>query len=285
MNNDSIFAVIVTYNPEVANLEKLVGSLKESNVKSVIVDNGSFSRFSLPCETLWMEDNLGIAKAQNEGIKYCTIHNAEYIIFFDQDSTIPDSNFINQLTQPLINGDANITAPIFVDKDRGFTYPIVEIFDNGCRKKHFPLETQSPFWVNNVISSGTTVTTKVMEQVGGMNEDFFIDYVDTEWCLRAYNLGHKILVVPQAKMFHSIGDKSLKLWKFYVPKHSAFRRYYRLRNSFFLFRLSHVPKIMALREIVFSIVHQSILIAASPNERKGYVKSLIRGVKDGIKRR
>lgn len=278
-----IFAVIVTFNPQISNVVELVRNLKLSNVTPLIVDNGSDLSFSPMCETIFLKENLGIATAQNEGLKSALSLGAKYVVFFDQDSTITNCSFIYKLLEPLVKEEAYITAPIFVDKDRGFTYPIVDIRPSGRRVKYYPSSSDPNFKVSNVISSGTMVNATLFNEVGQMTDQLFIDYVDTEWCLRCASLGYYVTVVPSAIMYHSIGDSSFSLLGFNVPKHSPIRRYFRVRNSFFLLRKSYIPKLMSVREVLFSVVHQIILILASKGERRDYIKSLFKGCWDGLR--
>lgn len=51
----------------------------------------------------------------------------------------------------------------------------------------------------------------VFERVGVLDERLFIDYVDTEWCLRCAAQGITVRIIPAASMTHSIGDKSPSL--------------------------------------------------------------------------
>lgn len=277
-----IYSIIVTYNPNEYNLTLLVNTLISSGVTPIIVDNASKKDFSVPCQLIKLDSNYGIAKAQNTGIKYALKQNAEAIVFFDQDSSITDKFFIKKLYQPILDRQARITAPVFTDAVKGFTYSIVDIDKNGVRKKYHPTINSEEFFVSTAISSGTMIDTVTLKEVGFMAEELFIDYVDTEWCLRAFKRGYSILIVPAARMKHSIGDKIYKVGPFNVPKHSPFRRYYRLRNSFYLARKSHIPKRLAVREIFFSIVHQCLLIMLSHSERTAYIKSFYRGLRDGI---
>ncbi|KTF16417.1 rhamnosyltransferase [Pseudoalteromonas carrageenovora] len=277
-----IYAVIVTFNPEPGNLLCLVNALINNQVTPVIVDNGSDMPVSANCKVIALDKNEGIAKAQNIGVEFALSDAAKAIIFFDQDSTLTNDDFISNLYEPIASGRAVVTAPIFIDNARGFTYPIVEFSRSGGRVKHYPNFDTPEFYVNHAISSGTMVEAGALKKIGMMAESLFIDYVDTEWCLRADSLGIKVLIVPRANMIHSIGDKTLKIGRFYIPKHSPFRRYYRIRNSFYLIRQSHIPKVMAIREILFSIIHQCILITFSKGERLAYLKSLFRALKDGL---
>ncbi|MGI9896043.1 rhamnosyltransferase [Vibrio natriegens] len=277
-----IFSVIVTYNPVLERLKTLASKLNDSNVIPIIVDNASINSIDLGCEVVSLSDNYGIAKAQNIGIEKAIKLGAKHIVFFDQDSSIPDSDFIKKLVSPIDEGSATITAPIFVDEARGFTYPIVNIDSNGGRTKIYPNVSDKPFFVNNVISSGTMVDVEVFKAVGVMKEELFIDYVDTEWCLRSATKGYKALVVPSAVMCHSIGDSSFSLLGFNIPKHSPLRRYYRVRNSLYLLRQNHIPKLMAIREVLFSVIHQLLLVLTSSGERVEYMKYLLEGLRDGV---
>ncbi|EJG1990349.1 TPA: rhamnosyltransferase [Vibrio parahaemolyticus] len=280
-----IFSVIVTFNPVYSKVSNLVNMLHQSGVTPIVVDNRSNDEFELDCTLIKLSLNRGIAFAQNIGIKEARSKGAKSIIFFDQDSILPDLDFINKLSLPISNRDTLISAPIFIDEARGFTYPIVDIDRKGNRTKIYPTTHDSPFVVSNVISSGTLVNIEVFDTVGLMSDELFIDYVDTEWCLRCAKHDYQILVIPSAVMYHSIGDSSFSLLGFNIPKHSPLRRYYRVRNSFFLLRQRHVPKLMAIREVAFSIVHQLLLVSAGKGERRKYLKFLFFGVFDGIKGR
>lgn len=85
--NSNIYAVIVTYNPELKNLNALITELKEQNCYVVVVDNRT--NFTLKDKLADIEKvhliclgrNEGIAKAQNIGIRYSLEKGAEKIIF------------------------------------------------------------------------------------------------------------------------------------------------------------------------------------------------------------
>ena len=99
-------AVIVSYQPIINDLMHLIDSLKRQGVESIVVDNGSLGREKFAnlreiCVFIELEKNLGIAAAQNIGIRKAEEKGAEYIVFFDQDSKI-DENYIRALTQDFL---------------------------------------------------------------------------------------------------------------------------------------------------------------------------------------
>jgi len=283
MSSNSICAIVVTYNPSLKNLLQLLSQLSLQKCDTIVVDNSDNQSAIIECNAfsyIWLGGNKGIATAQNAGIKECIKNGYKHAIFFDQDSNI-SSDFIRSLNDPLVKNSFLICAPVFFDEKRGFEYAITDIKSNGTRQKLYSEGRIEPFTSSVVISSGTMVDVGVFDIVGDMDDGLFIDYVDTEWCLRCFAKDILVHVIPQAKMIHSIGDNTFNLFKFTVPVHSASRRYYRVRNSFHLLRYKHVPKLLAFREIIFCVIHSLILIAKQRN-RKDYVLSFLTGIRDGV---
>lgn len=283
ISKNSICAIIVTYNPSFENLLLLIDKLTHQNCDVIVIDNSEHNTCNLDDKTLsyrWLGGNKGIAFAQNVGIKESLENQYPFTIFFDQDSNVAD-NFIETLKKPMIINNYKICAPVFYDEKRGFEYAITDVKSNGTRKKIYSNGKNEIFTSSVVISSGTLVKTDIFNTVGIMDDGLFIDYVDTEWCLRCFSENILVHIIPQAKMIHSIGDKSFNIFGFCVPVHSPARRYYRVRNSFHLFRYRHVPKLLAIREITFCFVHSFILIFKQKN-KKEYLYSFFAGIRDGI---
>lgn len=280
---EKISAVIVTYNPGLSNVKSLVRTLKGAGVFCCVVDNSQYFDFaglSDDALILSLGDNKGIAAAQNIGVNECLVRGADKIVFFDQDSVVEES-FIESLNSTFQDASVSIAAPVFYDREKGFGYKLVDIDGRGMRRKIRPEDLQEPIDVSVVISSGTMVKAEVFKTVGLMDERLFIDYVDTEWCLRCAAKGISVRVNPDARMLHSIGDRSVGFLGFNIPVHGALRRYYRVRNSLLLLRLKHVPLLLAVREIFFSFVHQVIIFCCA-KDKFGYLKYYFRGVWDGV---
>lgn len=293
-SSDNICAIIVTYNPVLENVKNLLADIESQVNKIIIVDNGSENSNELLdiCKemdfiiTEILSENFGIAFAQNAGVKIAKKNGADFVIYFDQDSSVPE-HFVQILKQSFLDLSNNYkiaaTVPIFKDSRFGFYYPLIVLGRFGLRTKILPTKIQTtPFPISLAISSGTFTSISVLDDIGQMRNDFFIDYVDTEWCLRALSKGYSLYAIPSVCMLHAIGDNSILILKWRIPVHSAFRRYYRIRNAFFLLRLSHVPKLLAIREIAFNFAHQIFLIVTQGN-RFGNLKTLIKALKDGLR--
>ena len=279
-----ILAVIVTYYPDLDRLKELVMTFKVEGIDTIIIDNTPIAPdfTDIYGEFICNEKNIGIAAAQNIGIIHGKKIKTNWIWFFDQDSSVSQQFIIKFIKDMQSNNNELIFAPCFLVEKKKFEYSIVDINKSGKRKKIIPSQIDGDFYTSVAISSGTLSHISVFDKVGVMDENLFIDYVDTEWCLRCFQAGLKIRIIVNAHMYHSIGDNTIEIWRFKIPIHSPQRRYYRIRNSIKLLKYRHVPKRLAYREILFSFIHQLILIIINP-KRLEYSYYFIRGLIDGVK--
>lgn len=280
-----IYSVIVCYKPDVINLTKICNSLLVNNTNVILVDNTEqcyIKEFSniLNIELISLNKNLGIAEAQNIGIRFAIEKKAEIIVFFDQDSEI-ENEFINNLISPLIVNQPMVVSPVFFDKKDEFRFPSYKFNKFGLLKATKSTFNEIPYDVDVIISSGSAATKETFEIVGLMNEDYFIDFVDTEWSLRCRAKGIPIKVVPSAIMKHLIGDKSIDLKIMRIFIHSPLRSYYKVRNSFLFFKNKNVPLMMGLKEIFSALIHIFLTIIVSENKSE-YLKNYFQGIKDGL---
>jgi rhamnosyltransferase len=133
----------------------------------------------------------------------------------------------------------------------------------------------------NLISSGSLIRIDTLKSIGLMREDLFIEYVDTEWALRALSAGYHSYCVPDARMIHSFGDSSVKLFgkNFYL--YSNDRYYYKLRNEVYLSRLRTMGwqwRAYALSRIPYHF----ILYSALSKSRLRASCLLLKAIWDGI---
>lgn len=290
----SVSVVIVTYNPDIVKLKKLVNSLLSQCGNIYIVDNNSLNKSSISelclgideVQVIFNDFNSGIALAQNLGIKLSVASGSKFTLLFDQDS-LPNSQFISNLIEGFdeLPNPEQIAAvgPMLYDSRYKFNYAFIILDKFGRRKKHVPDENDlKSIPVSCLIASGMLINNDCISKIGLMDESLFIDYVDTEWCLRCIDLKYRLYMIPKARLEHEIGDSNIKLFRYRVPIHSPARRYYRVRNGFILLRMKHIPKLLAFREILFSFVHQSILLVNSKNI--GYIRYYFKSIKDALKK-
>jgi rhamnosyltransferase len=278
--------IIVCYRPNVARLMKLCELVRSAGASVVLVDNTEAPYLDggkLPdgCNLITLGYNSGIAHAQNTGLAAALAVGATIVVFFDQDSKI-EPGFLDCLGAAITPGIAEVVSPLCVDDVTGAPLPSLRLSRHGLSTPVHQAGASSRYPAGIVISSGTVATREVFELAGNFDEDFFIDFVDAEWCLRCRARQIPIYVVPGAVMRHSIGSRSFRFGPLTILVHGPTRCYYQIRNSFLLLRKRHVPLIFSFKQIA-SIILSRIVLLSQVADRTAYIKAYLSAVRDGLK--
>ena len=288
----NIFAIIISFNPNIINLSKLVDSISKQNIRIILVDNGS-NNFELiklinDAKFIFLGNNRGIATAQNIGIRAAIDTGADHVILFDQDSSI-SPYFINNLSKDYLyiknNIDSHIAVigPKLFNKKYNYFYKINQINSYGMRKEIDISKCIDPTRTTIIISSGSLISIEILCIVGFMRDDYFIDYVDVEWCFRAISKGYHCYISPNTVMEHMIGDYNLRILGKDLKIHSPFRRYFILRNTIYMIKdYRYIPLLFSLRELVSGIIFQIFIIIFLKEKKVNHIKSLINSIIDGL---
>jgi rhamnosyltransferase len=281
----SIFTIVIAYYPDKHKLLQLCENLILQNTRVVVVDNtpDNLDLYAFPekCDYISLGYNSGIAYAQNVGIRFARERNAAVIFFLDQDST-PPSSFISTLTKELPITIPRVVGPVRIDREKHFEYASEILNRIGYPKKIYGRYSKHLIAVDSMISSGTGVTTITFQSVGLMDEDFFIDHVDDEWCLRARKCGVELFIHSGVEMQHSIGKKTQQLAGLTIFVSSAERCYYSMRNAIFLFKKKHIPILFATKNFVSTLIHQLLQLRYVEDKWQYFSLSML-GLFHGIK--
>lgn len=270
---NKIAGIIVTYNPDMDLLEKNFNSLYKQTDSVVIVDNGSINIDKIKAiychNTVIIEngENFGIAKALNIGIYYCKTHGYKYVITMDQDSISPP-DLLKKLERHIKSEKVAIVGPTFLN--RGIT-----------KKRNLGAKVEKVSWI---ITSASLTSVKAWEEVGGYDEELFIDCVDVDFCNRLIKAGYIILQDNEVCLSHKIGDSIEKrlLWKkITIKNHSSFRKYFIARNTIIIAKKS--GKRRKIFKSYLQVLKQILLVIMYEDEKKRKIKSLIHGVMDSRK--
>lgn len=276
------FAVVVAFNPELAQLGRLCSALAH-HTSIIVVDNTPGGAAPLPadlCTWIANGENLGIASAQNAGIREALRRGAWAVALFDQDSELPDEA-LPALIEALETLGSGVVVPVCRDVTTGEEYPSFRLNKLGWPLPVYLGPSQALTAVDLAIASGSVASSDVFDKAGLMDDSLFIDYVDFEWCVRVRAAGLAIRVAPRAVMRHSIGRFSVESAGLHVFVHGPVRCYYRVRNAFLLFRYRHVRFLYATHEVLAALVHHMLQWRHSDNPRL-HMQMGWRGVKDGL---
>jgi rhamnosyltransferase len=284
-----IFSITVSFNPDIPLLNRHLNSIPSSLFK-VLVDNGSINRVQIEELTkkisnivlIQNNENLGLGKAQNIGINYALINDATDVLLLDQDSIINNEILLNLLESrnQLISNEVKVGAigPIYTNENTGEIYPITKYIGPFIKRI---VNFNKPVEASFIIASGCLINKDVLKTVGLMNEEYFIDFIDVEWCFRAKNKGFKVYSTPFAKMIHNIGDSRMSILGRSISVHSPVRRYYLCRNSIFMIRDNNIDLGYKIREIAFNLLRLLVFFILS-KDRIMYLKYSYKGYKDGV---
>ena len=279
----SIYSIIVSYNPNIQNLNNLIKSITNHSIKVLVVDNSKTKNlFKIKnFETIHLGENKGISFAQNKGIEIAKKRGAKFFIFFDQDSQI-SSMFFNNILSNYSENDLHVRSPLILDKESDEPMPSIKLNNLGFTSKFDTSKALEPQQTDLIISSGTVVNLKTLNIVGLMDENLFIDFVDTEWSFRCKKENIPIYIIPNAIIKHSIGKKNFKFLNMTFFVHNSRRIYFQFRNCIILFSKNHVPNLFVLKELISLIFHSLVVIFFKKNSFKS-LKNIFLGLMDGFK--
>lgn len=294
MTAPRVVAVVVTYRPDVAALRRLLDAVLPQVAGLTMVHNGAHPPspdVEVPADVAFdvvtLGSNLGIARAQNEGITRALAAGASHVLLFDQDSEpAPD------MVAALLAGEARAGARGLTVAACGARYhdprqdnppPFIRI--EGLRLRRQPCaDPDDVVAVDYLVSSGCLIPAQALRAVGPMNEDLFIDYVDIEWGLRAAALGLHSFGVCAARMRHDLGDAPLRVLGRDRPVHSPLRHYYLFRNAVALYRRPDLPSNWKWVD-GGRLLLKFVAYALYARPRLDHLRMMLRGMRDGLRGR
>ena len=232
---EAVCAVIVTYHPSddmIAHLSRVRAQVQGI----VVVDNGSgeatlaalrSAGSSLGFCLIENGDNLGIAEALNQGVRWVMENGYRWVILFDQDSKITEDYMRRMFASLAEHPKSELIAsmhPRYVNPGSSSSTKVLRAVDGG------PVRS---------LTSGALMPTWIFDKIGWFASEYFIDEVDTEFCYRIRAAGFLIADSSQAELVHSIGHPkpfSILGFKCLPTNHSPMRRYYMTRNRIALYR-------------------------------------------------
>lgn len=296
-----VHAIVVAYLPDTALLSRVLKSLRGQVDHVHIVDNSprddrrveecigdDFEHVSIHK----LGSNMGVAKAINVGIEAARATGADHVLLSDQDS-VPAADMVAALMAVLdqyraASPPVGAVGPLFRDEVTGTVLPVQVSIEGKFFYGHTMPGPEKPVVeALSLITSGSLIPLAVIDDVGPMREDLFIDYVDIEWCHRARSKGWAMLVAWRARMQHRMGDSQLRVWYMGWRQESAYgpdRVYYRVRNFIALCRMPWIASRWKLRNAWYmaGVVYSQVVFGPT---RVACLRSAFRGLGDGLKGR
>jgi len=280
-----ICAVVVTYFPD-SNFPERIRKIAEQVGKVIIVDNGSdietievLNKLSLQSkvQSILNSENLGVATALNQGARWAQENSFRWALLLDQD-TVPEKTMTEELLAVYTDFPHKEKLAI-VGSNYYSAYnhrPLYSSMDSGFCS-----------WVEKktVITSGSLLSLWTFDTIGPFRDEFFIDFVDIEYCLRARAKGYYVIITSKPIMEHRLGEAEMHrlLWrKTGTSNHSALRRYYMTRNHILLAKEYILSDPSWVLVTLYSRIKSIILLISFEKDRGTKLRNVILGIWHGI---
>ncbi len=252
--------LIVSYNTCKLTLDAIHSVYQSQTTYSyeiIVVDNNSHDdsvkeiKFNYPnVKLIQSNENVGFAKANNQGIK---IAQSRYILLLNSDTIVqPDTievmvNFMEGNPRVGASGCKVVLPDGSLDKAcrRGFPTPsasfyyafgISRLFPNVPRFNQYHLSYLDPdrdYAVDCLVGAFMLVRREVIDQVGMLDEAFFMYGEDIDWCYRIKEADWEIYYYPYTQITHYKGASS---------RRKPFKIIYEFHRAMILFHNKHYRK-------------------------------------------
>ncbi|MGA2516627.1 MAG: glycosyltransferase family 2 protein [Thermodesulfobacteriota bacterium] len=229
--------VIVNYNTREdlkTCLNSVYTSKQEAKFEVWVVDNNSKDGSAELVEKEFQQtkliknkENLGFAKANNQVIRKI---NTEYVLLLNPDTIVSDHVFdstidflrntpeAGMVTCKLVKGDGKLDPACrrsFPSAFDGFSRAVglSKIFPNSQLFARYNLTFLHENQINKVDAINGAfmmVRKRAIDDVGLLDEDYFMYIEDLDWCFRFKQKGWKIYYVPTTNVIHLKGQSGRK---------------------------------------------------------------------------
>jgi GT2 family glycosyltransferase len=169
-------------------------------------------------------DNRGFATANNQGI---AVAKGRYVLLLNSDTVVLDNSIANTVRFADENPHAAVTGCRVLNPDRSlqrtcFMFPSIlnMLLSSTYLYKLFPKNRffgreQMTWWNRSDVREVDVVTgcfmlvrREAIEQVGVMDEQFFMYCEETDWCYRFREKGWKVMFAPVGEIIHFGGQST-----------------------------------------------------------------------------
>lgn len=290
-----ICAGIVLYNPDIQRLKYNITNILPQVEVVYLVDNASNNIEeieklikninSFDIHLITNEKNLGIATALNQLCRIALFNKYDWILTLDQDTICPDG-MIQEMTLYTSDEKIGIICPsVYYQGGNGKRNTIKKNrntadyykLKGGIQKKYI---SEDITYVYACMTSASLTNVKMWNEIGGFRDDYFIDFVDNEFCMRMAINGYRILRVNRYHINHQLGETKEKqifgIFKFTSYSHVPWRFYYMVRNNRAFIKeygcyLPIIKEYIKLWNIIFyGIIHSDKKLCTLKYMVKGY---------------
>jgi len=278
-----IAAVIVTYNPD-QEFKERIELIKNQVARVIVVDNYSLPLVrqmlralkSSKIEVIENTSNKGLAVALNQGVLWAKKLGYSWVLTLDQD-TIVGNNMVKSLVSIYSQCPFYEKIGLIGSNSRSKYSGRLYINCQNSKKDFIKVKT--------IITSGSLLSLTAYEKAGPFREDFFIEGIDLEYCLRLRKYGYEVLLSCRPLMTHAAGK--MEEHHFFgrvilVANHEPWRYYLMTRNLLEIFFIYFWREPIWILEASFNFMKTVIKIILYEDAKMLKLKYLSKGIWDAL---
>jgi GT2 family glycosyltransferase len=250
-----------------------------SDVTDVLINTLS-ERFPLPQVThIKNECNVGVAEGNNQGIQLSISHHSMYTLLLNNDIEFNDANILQSLIE---EGDVNkemliIPKILFFDSRKIWMAGGRFIFYKGITNHIGEGENDGPIYnreqyFNYAPTCFMLINNLVFENIGLMDDRYFVYFDDTDFTYRAFRNGYRIKYSPKLTVLHKVSSLT-------GGSNSLFTLYFANRNRIFFIR-KNFKGLNYLMAMTFTVISRGVLMLKYKGKKRS---ELLRAIRDGFK--
>jgi rhamnosyltransferase len=292
-----VAAVIVTFRPDHPQLNRLIATISGECAAIYLMDNGggreAIADICLSACTLHYVDmggNAGIGAALNRGLHMAIESKFDYVTTFDQDSGPMGGQIIALVgaLELLTSTGVKVAAvgPRIVDL-RGDA-PVEHAFmrrSHGWPRAVYCGSSGQSVETDLLVTSGSVICLTSFAHIGEFDPSLFVDFTDTDWCLRALAHGYRLFGICTISMEHELGSGvSARALGIKLLRYAPIRRYYYARNIILLSRRGYVSLGWKAR-LLMGLLSRLFILPLAGRASKSWSQDwlmLMRGIVDGL---
>ncbi|MHC1479296.1 glycosyltransferase [Frateuria aurantia] len=294
-----VIVVTVTYHPDLAQLERQVLALRGVG-QHWLVDNASDPAERAGLQRLaanhaWLrllslEENLGLAAAVNQAVAQLPAMPASTcLLLLDQDTDWTAEALpgllagLDQVTRA--SGVPCMVGPALHDPATGMNHGFHAIEAGRWVRRQPPAGSRTAVPAASINGSGSLLPLQLFRQVGGLEADFFIDHVDTEFSFRLVAAGVQLWGIPWVQVDHAMGERGRRIWLLgwrLFPDRSPARHAYLYRNTVRLLRRTYVPRVWKFWAVLKLLLTALLCLLYDPR-RGAQWRAMGQGVRAGLR--
>lgn len=254
--SQAVAVVLLNWNQEADTADCLtsLSRVEGAPVRVILVDNGSspdsvdrLERRFPEVLVIRLPENRGFAAGNNVGIERAIQEGARHILLLNND-TLVDPTFLQPLLEGLATPGVGVVGPKILchpDVTRLWFAGAMIDWRTG-RQWHLGAnepdrgQRDLPLEVDYITACCLLAPARVFQEIGGLDERYFIYFEETDWSLRARRRGYRCRYIPRSRIWHKVSQA--------MKTGSPTSDYYYARNRL-LFIRSHAPPRRRLRLI------------------------------------